>query len=196
MMGGPYAGNAGVFLVDVIFGLYLLALMLRFLLQTVRADFYNPVVQTLVKITNPPLVPLRRWIPGFWGVDMAAVLLMLVIQLIALWVKVNIVGTDPGMATLLVTSVAELLDLLLSVYFWAILIQAVLSWVNPDAGVHPVGRLLMQLTAPVLRPVQRIMPDTGGIDFSPLVVLVLIQLLRILLISPLRDMGMSLATGL
>ena len=97
-MNGQYFSNAGVFLASTLFGLYILAVMLRFLLQTVRADFYNPLVQVLVKITDPLLVPLRRLIPGMFGLDMAAVALLLVLQGVELMPEVKIVGCRAGAA--------------------------------------------------------------------------------------------------
>ena len=83
-MNNPYLSNAAVYLIDTVFSLYMLLVMLRFLLQVVRADFYNPICQFIVKATNPPLRPLRRVIPGVGGIDLASVILLLVLQVVAL----------------------------------------------------------------------------------------------------------------
>lgn len=191
-MGNGYVSNAGVFLVQTLFGLYILAVMLRFLLQMVRADFYNPLVQVLVKITNPPLVPLRRVIPGLGGVDMAAVVLMLGLQIIELVLVGLMVGVSFGPAGLLVMAFAELLVLLLNVYLVSIIIQAILSWVNPGT-YNPVAALLYRLNEPVLAPARRLLPPIGGLDLSPILVLVGIQLAKMLIYAPLMDLGRGLA---
>lgn len=194
MSGAPYFGNAATFLIQVLFGFYILAVMLRFLLQWVRADFYNPLVQFLVKLTNPPLVPLRRLIPGILGLDMAAVVLMVGLQVIELLLVFAVSGYTANIQGLLVLSAAELLTLLINIYFWAVIIQAILSWINPDT-YHPAIILLHQLTEPILRPARNILPPISGLDLSPLLVLIALQLANILLVSPIRDMGFRLMGG-
>ena len=189
-MGNPLS-EAGAFLVETLFGLYILAVMLRFLLQWVRADFYNPISQFLVKATNPPLLPLRRVIPGWMGIDLAAVVLMLVLQCLEWLMIAALRGVSLSLGALLVLSVAKLLSLLLDVFLFAILIQVVLSWVSP--GTHnSATALLYRLTEPLLGPARRMIPPMGGLDFSPIAVLVGIQLLHILLIKPLLSWGLGL----
>jgi len=185
---GQYLNNAGVFLVSTLFGLYILAVMLRFLLQSVRADFYNPLVQVLVRITNPLLVPLRRLIPGMFGLDMAAVALLLVLQVVELMVIAGLLGGSLPLSTLLIGSVAKLLGLVVTIYFWMILIQVVLSWVAPTT-YNPAVAAINSLTEPLLRPVRRALPDLGGLDLSPLLVVVALQLVKMLAIWPLRDLA-------
>lgn len=187
----PYLSNAGVFLIQTLFGFYILTVMLRFLLQWVRADFYNPLVQFLVKLTNPPLLPLRRVIPTLMGLDLAAIVLMLALQVVELLLIFGLLGAGFNGAALLVLAVTELLSLLINVYFWAILIRVILSWVNPDPR-HPALSLLRQLTEPVMAPAQRLLPPIAGLDLSPILVLVGLQLLNLLLIAPLRDLGYGL----
>lgn len=194
MSGTPYFNNAGVFLIQTLFGLYILAIMLRFLLQWARADFYNDLVQFLVKLTNPPLLPLRRYIPGYMGLDMAAVVLMLGLKVVELLLVFYLVEQDANLPGLLTLAFAELLGLFINVLFWAVIIQVILSWVNPDPR-HPAVSLLYQLTEPVLRPARRLLPPISGLDLSPILVLVGLQLLKILLVSPLTDMGFNLLVG-
>lgn len=186
-----YTSNAGIYLIKTVFGLYIVALLLRILLQWVRADFYNPVVQFLVKITNPPLLPLRRMVPGLYGLDLAGVILILVLKLAQLALIFGLVGHLPSFGGLVVVAVAQLLDLLISVLFWAVIIGAVLSWVNPDPR-QPLVILLYQLTEPILQPARNVIPPMGGLDLSPIAVLILLQLTRILLIAPLLDTGYRL----
>ena len=191
MNGVPYLNHAGQFLIQLGFGCYILAVLLRFLLQWARADFYNPLVQVLVKLTNPPLLPLRRYIPGYRGLDMAAVVLMLLLQLVELLLVIWLFGQPVTLSGLLVSALAELLGLLLTVLLWAVIIQAILSWFNPDVR-QPAVRLLYQLTEPVLRPARRLLPPVSGLDLSPLLVIIVLQLGRILLLAPLQDIGLVL----
>jgi len=193
-MGGSYAGNAGVFLVQTLFGLYIGAVMIRFMLAVVRADFYNPVSQFLVKITNPPLVPLRRIIPSVAGIDMASMVLMLVLQMLELFVIGLISGLSFNPGGLVVMAFAELLGLLFQIYFITILIQVVLSWVSPG-GYNPAVALLYSLNEPLLGRARRLLPPIHGFDLSPIVVMIGIQLMTILLVAPIRDLGRGLALG-
>lgn len=193
-MGGSYAGNAGIFLIQTLFGLYIGAIMLRFLLAVARADFYNPVSQFLVKVTNPPLIPLRRIIPSAMGVDLAAIVLMLILQAVELILIGAISGFGFQPVALAVFSVAELLSLLIKIYFFTILIQVVLSWVSP--GVYnPVVGLLYSINEPLLGRARRILPPIHGFDLSPILVMIVLQLLNILLVAPIRDIGQALSMG-
>ncbi|KPK41014.1 MAG: hypothetical protein AMJ69_00410 [Gammaproteobacteria bacterium SG8_47] len=191
-MGGQYFSSAGAFLISTIFGLYILAVMLRFLFQWARADFYNPVSQVIVKVTNPVLRPLRRIIPGWAGVDFAAVALMVALKCVELTLLFSLHGPKiPQVAGLLVLALAGLLSLLLNVFFFSILIQVILSWVNPG-HYNPVTQLLYQLNEPILRPARRLIPPLGGFDLSPIVAFVAIKLLEFLLVAPINDLGYQL----
>jgi len=189
-----YGTNAIIFLIETIFGLYLLAVMLRVLLQVVRADFYNPVSQFLVKVTNPPLIPLRRLIPGFGGIDFPAIVLMFAIQLVEVLLIVLVQSVSPAFTGLVVLAVAKLLFLLTNVFLFSILIQVVISWVNPGA-YNPVVSLLYSLNEPLLSRARRILPPISGFDLSPVLVLILLQLIKMLLIQPIYDLGEGIAVG-
>lgn len=172
--------TAVAFLIQTVFGFYILAVMLRFLLQCVRADFYNPLVQFLVRITNPLLLPLRRVVPGYRGLDLAAVVLAFVLQLLEV-VLLNMLSIQPvGVGSLLLLTLLELLKLLINIYLWSVIIQALLSWFNPDP-YHPAARVLAQLTAPVLRPAQRMLPPISGVDLSPMLVVIALIFISLLL---------------
>lgn len=195
-MGGNYFTNAALFLVQVAFGFYILAVLLRLLLQWARADFYNPLSQFLVKITSPAVVPLRRFIPGVKGIDMASVLLLLLLQS----VEIALVGAlSPGEAHLnigglLVLSVARLLSLLVNVFFFSILIRVILSWVRPNDS-NPVSDLLYSITEPLLGRARALLPAMSGLDLSPIVIMVGLQLVTMLVVAPLTDMGVKLMGG-
>jgi len=187
-----YFSSAAAFLIEALFGFYMVIVLLRLMLQIVRADFYNPLSQFIVKVTNPPLKPLRRIIPGIAGIDMASIVLLLIIQM----AKLSLIALAGGMILsilgLVVLSIAELIALVLNVYMISILIQIILSWVGPG-GNNPLTGVLYAINEPVMRPARRILPPISGIDLSPILVFLGIGLLKILIVSPLLDLGRSLA---
>lgn len=189
-MGGSYFGEAGDFLVETLVSLYATAVLLRFLLQWVRADFYNPVSQALVKVTNPALRPLRRLIPGWAGIDIAALVLMLAILALGIFARALMHGVIPGLVGLLLLAFADLVALTLRVFILVLILQAVISLVSPMGARTPMGDLLRRLSFPLLSPVQRWVPPVAGLDFSPLVVIIGLQLLQILVAKPLSDLAL------
>ena len=178
-MNSGYLANPLEFLVTTLFSLYILAVMLRFLLGAVRADFYNPVSQFLVRITNPPLLPMRKVIPSLGRYDTASLLLMLLLQFISLSLVVLLRGISVSVVTLLIVAVGELVMLAINVFMFSIVIQVILSWVNPG-NYNPVTALLYSITSPIMRPLQRLIPPISGIDLSPLVAIIGLQVLRML----------------
>ena len=169
------------YLIQTLLSLYLLAMLLRFLLQLARADFYNPICQFLVKVTNPLVVPLRRVIPGFSGLDTASLLLALLLQLagiVALYL-INGLGL-PNILLLLVWSALGVVGLLVNIYFFALLAMIILSWIAPGSS-NPAVYLLFQITEPVMAPFRKILPPMGGMDFSPILVFILINVIQIAL---------------
>jgi len=187
-MDNQYISSAAVYLIDAVFGIYLFLVLLRFLFQLVRADFNNPISQFLVKATNPPLRPLRRIIPSIAGIDLASIVLLMIIQLIALALKHVALGLSFQPLGLFVLASAELISLTLTLFQITILAQIILSWVGPQTQ-NPVISLLYCLNEPIMRPARRILPPFSGFDFSPILVLIVIQLLKILLVAPLYNFG-------
>lgn len=181
-----YLSSPLTFLISTVVSLYILAVMLRFLLQLTRADFYNPLSQFIVKITTPALRPLRRIIPGWAGVDIASVVLMLLLQMLSVWLIFMLGGRGIDPLNLVIIAVAQLVDLAFSVFIFAILIQAILSWITPGT-YNPVTSVLFSLTEPVLRPVRRLIPPVSGFDLSPLVAILGLQVIR-MLVMPLFGM--------
>jgi len=175
-----YLANPLEFLVTTLFSLYILAVMLRFLLGAVRADFYNPVSQFLVRITNPLLIPMRKVVPSLGKYDTSALLLMLLLQLISLGLVVLLRGVSVSIVTLLSVAVGELVMLAINVFMFSIIIQVILSWINPG-NYNPVTAMLYSITSPVMRPIQRVIPPISGIDLSPLVAIIGLQVLRMLI---------------
>ncbi len=188
---GSYLSDAALFLVDTILGIYILLVLLRFLLQLVRADFYNPISQFIVRATNPPLVRLRRFIPGLWGVDLAALALLIIMEAIRISLTALLLGHSPRLAGIIFLSLGDLAKLVVYTVIFCIFIRALLSWFS-NGLQHPITRLLGSFTDPILRPVRRILPATGGIDLSPLIVFIVMMLILKLFIAPLSDLGRGL----
>jgi YggT family protein len=169
------------YLVQTLLSLYLLAMLLRFLLQLVRADFYNPISQFLVKVTNPLVIPLRRVIPGFAGLDMASLLLALLLQLAGIVALLLINGLGlPNILLLLAWSALGVVGLLVNIYFFALLAMIILSWIAPGSR-NPAVFLLFQITEPVMAPFRKALPPMGGMDFSPILLFILINVVQIAL---------------
>jgi YggT family protein len=172
-----------LFLTRTLFDLYLLTFLLRFIFQWIRSDFYNPFAQFILRVTNPLVIPARRVIPAAGGVDMATLVVMLLLQLAATNLLLVIAGVSYELWDLLRLTALRTVSLLLWLYFVSLLLYVILSWVSP-AGRSPVSAMLFSLNAPLLRPVQRLLPPIGGLDLSPLVVLIVLQALMIALPLP------------
>ena len=191
-MGNDYLTNPLVFLISTLFDLYILVVMLRFIFQLVRADFYNPLSQFIVKATSPLLVPMRRIIPSMGTIDTSCIVLLLALQLI----KLTIVGLlSSGMfavGMLLVLAIAETISLVFNVFTFGILIQVILSWINPGT-YNPVTAVLYSLTEPVLGPFRRLIPPISGFDLSPIAALLALQIGKMLVMPPIIALARSLA---
>ncbi|RDH82064.1 MAG: YggT family protein [endosymbiont of Escarpia spicata] len=185
MMDGNYLANPAIFLIQTLFGLYILAVMLRLILQLVKADFYNPVSQFLVRATNPPLKLLRRFIPGFGGIDISSIVLVWALKAAELGLVILLSGASVNALGPFLWAIPELVELLINIFLFAILIQVILSWINPGA-YNPASALLHSLTDPVMRPARRILPPISGLDLSPMLVMIGLVLLKMLLLPPLR----------
>ena len=189
---GSYFGDAGSFLIDTIIGLYILAVMLRFLLQWVHADFYNPVSQFLVTVTNPPLIFLRRFIPGLFGIDLASIILMLLLEVAKTYLISWINNFTPNFPGVLLLAVGELIQLAVWIFIITLFIRVILSWIQPG-GYNPVLGLIQQLTEPLLAPARRLIPSFGGLDISPIAIFILLYLTLMLVVRPILDYGRFLA---
>lgn len=185
---GSASMNIGLLLVNAVAGFYLFIIILRFLLQAVRADFYNPISQFVVKATHPPLVPLRKFIPPLGGFDLAAVVLALAVELLAITLSLLIVGYPLPIANMVIWACLGLVGLVFKLYFWGILIMVIASWIAPG-NYNPALGLLQQLIEPVMKPIRKMMPDMGGFDISPIIAFLLIQVFEILIVSMARETG-------
>ena len=162
---------------------YLTIVLLRFLLQLARADFYTPISQFVVKATNPLLRPLRKLIPGWGGIDGASLVLAIIIQAVTfVLILIALNGGLPAInpITLVVWSVLNVLDLIVKIYFWSVIAIVVVSWIAPNSG-HPAIQLIAQITEPVMRPVRNLMSSMGGLDLSPIVVFLILNVISVMI---------------
>ncbi len=190
-MAGGYFADAGLFLVDTVLGIYILIVLLRFLFQLARADFYNPLSQFIVKASNPPLARLRQLIPSLWGIDLGAIVLLLLLEGLRLALTALMLGHTPRVSGVLILSIGELLKLTVYVIVFSIFVRALLSWVSSGTR-NPMARLLGSFTEPLLAPARRLLPATGGLDLSPIIVFMALMLGLKLIVQPLLDMGRAM----
>ncbi|MCK5003316.1 MAG: YggT family protein [Gammaproteobacteria bacterium] len=163
--------NPLIFLIDTLFDIYIAIVLLRFLLQQVGADFFNPISQFIVKATQKPVVIARRIIPSFRGIDLASLSLAVLLIFIKLIILLALGGIQPSISALLIQSLYDLIQLTFDIFIFAIFVQAILSWVNPDP-YNPVSALLNSLTRPILQPIKKRLPLIGGLDLSTIVALI------------------------
>lgn len=188
---GPFA-QALFFLTDTVFTLYILAILLRILLQWVRADFYNPFCQFIVTLTNPVFVFARRFIPGYGGIDWAGIVLLLIFSFIkqaVLWfIQTKILANGVG---LLLLSIADILRQTFYIYMFSTFALLIMSWLRP-ASHHPMLKIVYQLLTPPLKKIRQYIPDVAGFDLSPMVLMVVLVLINILIIQVIAGMGYTL----
>ncbi len=184
--------NPVVFLIDTVVSLYILAIILRFLFQWTRADFYNPISQFLVKITHPPLKFLRRFIPAIGKIDTSSIVLALGIKMLANVVILAIQGGMPSAGALVIYSFKEIVEIVFNIFVFAVFARAILSWFDPG-NYNPASSLLQSLTEPLLGLCRKIIPGLGGIDLSPLVALVLLQITKMMVLPPLTQLAVLLS---
>ena len=178
--------HALVFIINAVLGLYTAAVLLRFLMQQVRADFYNSFAQAVMKLTNPLLLPLRRVIRPWNRIDLASLVLAVLLQIFNVAIVTYLANLTPGyhieytVGYFLQWVLLKLLYILVNLYFFTILVEAAMSWFNQ--GRNPLDGMLRPLNAPLLRPIRRVLPPISGLDFSPLVLLLILQVISIYVI--------------
>lgn len=190
---GNELGSAGLMLVNTLINIYLFLLMLRFLLQASRADYYNPLSQSVVKITQPVVGLFQSFLGPVAGrFDLATLAAGFVLKIVSIIAIFMVIGVGmPPIAGLLIAGVAALANAILKIYFFALIVMIILSWVAPNAS-HPGALLVMQLVEPIMAPVRRVVPSLGMIDLSPIVVFIAINLIDGLVVGSLiRAAGIS-----
>ncbi len=199
-MGSGYLTSPLMLIINTLFDLYILLVLLRFLLQILRADFYNPISQFIVKLTTAPLKILRRFIPSIAGQDTASIVLCLVLfyakylLMRALSIPAVHIGSvmapigGVSYAGLLVFCIADLIALTLTIFLVAVIIKVILSWISPGQ-YNPVIGLVHKIADPVLKPIRKLIPPMGGLDLSPLFATLLILVAKMLIVPPIIYLG-------
>ena len=191
-MASTYVTDPIIFLIDGLLSLYILAILLRFLLQWCGADFYNPISQFLVKITHPPLRILRRFVPSIGKIDTSSLVLMLTLQMLADLSILLLKGFSINLGALAILSMTQLVSLLINIFVFAVFARALLSWVNPGA-FNAAASILAALTEPLLDVCRKVIPNLGGIDLSPLAALFMLQLAKMVILPPLHELANLIA---
>jgi YggT family protein len=181
--------SATLFLVNALLTLYIFILLVRFLLASVRADWFNPASQFFIKLTQPLVKPLRRIIPNYKSIEFSTLVVAFLLEILKFTSTFLIKGMAFNLPLVLLLSFADMVTGIINILFYAIIIQAVMSWIQPYS---PVRDFLAKLTAPIMRPLHRIIPPIGGIDVSPVAAMILLQFINILLIQSLMPNGMNL----
>ncbi|MEY1660703.1 YggT family protein [Isoalcanivorax beigongshangi] len=170
------------FLLTTAIEVYAFIVLTRFILQAVRADFYNPISQMVVRLTNPVLNPLRALLPSRGNIDLASLACVLLLVALKVVVMILLSGAPLGAQAagpIVLYAVRSLGSMIINYFFFAILVRVILSWVAPDP-YHPFAAIMTQVTEPLLGPVRKVLPNLGGLDLSPLVVLLGLQFLMVL----------------
>lgn len=158
--------NASLFIVSALFNLYLTVLVIRLILAWERADYFNPITRFIIQITQPIIKPLRSVLPTYKGIEFSTVVVILVLQLLKDMVMSLLLIGMPPVSVLLLIAAKDSMLLLLNTFFYAIFLNAILSWVQP--GFSPLGQVLEQLSRPIMQPLRRWIPPIGGFDLTPI----------------------------
>lgn len=184
--------HALLFLVNTLFDLYLFILVIRLLLVWVRSDYFNPITQFVVKLTDVLVKPIRRAIPNLGRLETATFILIFVFEIAKFFLVSYLTFGMPNAAALPLLAFGDFLQLVLQVFTFAIILQVILSYVQP---MSPLSGVLMRITSPIMYPLHRLIPPIGGFDITPIPALILLQLLSILLVNPILQLGRSVAFG-
>ena len=187
--------NASVFLVQTFFGLYLILVLVRFLMQVSRADYYNPICQVVVKLTDPAIKPFNKVLPRILGIDFATLIVALLIQVVAISLVMLLTGNLIFHPTYIGWALVGLASMILDIYFFALIAMVIGSWIAPYSD-HPAMSLIIQLTDPICAPARKLLPPMGGLDFSIILVFVVITLIDTFLVIQPLAIALGIPSGL
>ncbi len=179
-----------LFFISTVFDLYLFILIIRIILAWVDSDYYNPITQFVVKFTSFLVKPLRHYLPNYRGLEVSTLLIILLVEMIKFMLIALLSFGFPNIFGLIILALGDALKLFIQTFFYSILLQAILSWVQPGSSI---SQDLNRFTSPILRPLQRLIPPIGGFDISPIPALILLQLLIIIVVNPMLAYGLGLA---
>ncbi|MEO0575208.1 MAG: YggT family protein [Pseudomonadota bacterium] len=170
-------GDISTFLLTTLTSIIVFVILLRFFLQLVRANFRNPLAQSIVQLTSPLIVPVRRVIPPIGKIDTATLLVAYAVQLFMLVMLYLLQGVPPGLY-LLWNALFALVNASIQLFIFAIIISVVISWIAPG-NYNPASTLINDLVEPLLRPIRKLIPPMGGLDLSPLVAMLALGVAQI-----------------
>ena len=188
-MTNSYFANPVIFLVDTLFYLYMMVVALRIVMQWAHWEYHNPLVQFIIRVTQPPVKLLRRIIPAWGRWDSATIVLLVLVSLFKIILLALLQSAIPGILLLLRLIVADIFSLFITLFTASIIIEAILSWVTPPGSYNPVMPLLSRMNYPILKPFRRWLPPISGLDLSPLVALLALQVIA-MLVMPLLTRSM------
>ena len=187
--------NASVFLVQTFFGLYLILVLVRFLMQVSRADYYNPICQVVVRLTDPAIKPFNKVLPRILGIDFATLIVALLIQVVAISLVMLLTDNLIFHPTYIGWAMVGLASMILDIYFFALIAMVIASWIAPYSN-HPAMSLIIQLTDPICKPARKLLPPMGGLDFSIILVFVVITLIDTFLVIQPLAIALGIPSGL
>ncbi len=179
-MPNGYFSNPIIFLIDVLFSLYMTIVALRIIMQWAEWEYHNPVVKFILRVTQVPVKFLRRFISAIGRWDTATIVLLFALACIKLLLIALFQSSLPHLASLLLLTLAEIFSLFITIFTVSIIVEVILSWVSPPGTYNPVSPLISRMNAPLLRPIRHKLPDMGGIDISPLIAVLALQILSML----------------
>ncbi len=178
-----YAVNAATLLIDTLIGLYLYVVLLRFWMQWVRADFRNPLGQFVIAVTNPVLIPMRKVLPPIGMIDTANVVLAFAVATLKIAALYAVVSGLPPMNYVLLFGLSEVLRSSVHIFIASIFVMIIASWIA-SGSYNPIVSVAQQIAYPIMRPAQRLLPPIGGLDLSPILVILFLNLTLTLLVDP------------
>lgn len=184
--------NAALFLISTLFDFYIIILIMRLVLAWVGADYNHPITQFVVRFTSFIVKPVKKFLPDMRGVELSTLVLIILIEALKYFVLTIMSFGLPNIIGLLILAIGDSLRLMLETLSLALILQVIISWVHPGS---PIYYVLYKFTSPIVRPIQRFVPPIAGVDISPLPAIIILQLLIIILIIPMKSLGLGIAIG-
>ncbi|MBX3708465.1 MAG: YggT family protein [Gammaproteobacteria bacterium] len=184
--------NAILFLISTLFDFYIIILIMRLILAWVKSDYYHPVTQFVVRFTSFIVKPLKKFLPDVRGFELSTLVLIILIEALKYFIITILSFGLPNIIGLFILAIGDSLRLMFETLSLALILQVIISWVHPGS---PIYQLLYKLTSPIVRPIQRFVPPIAGVDISPLPAIILLQLLIIVLVNPMKGLGLGMAIG-
>lgn len=190
-MPSTYFSQPALFLIEVLFGLYMGIVALRIIMQWASWEYHNPLVQLIIRVTQVPVKFLRRFIPSLGRWDTATIVLLFALAILKLLLITLLQSSPLSLVAILCLAVASVFSLFITIFTASIIIQVVLSWIQPNNSHSPITPLIDKMNYPLLNPIRRRLPAMGGLDLSPLIVLLGLQLLSMLVLPLLHSLAFS-----